>query len=159
MTSRWSNTIFNNHVEIRNRDIHLCRKMLELKAHKYILPVEVVDPKDNVELNVEFKLSILPPWPAPPGFATCTFRPAGVKLTPCTWPPLLLGLGGSCTLGCICGCTGCMGFIALSVCNNGTAPVEVAEEDTMGTTTWVGLVLEDCGTTKLTGVKPLLLCP
>ena len=49
------------HVKIRNRDIHLCRKMLELKAHKYILPVEVVDPKDNVELNVEFKLSILPP--------------------------------------------------------------------------------------------------
>ena len=44
-----------------NIDIHLCRKMLELKARKYILPVEVVDPKDNVELNVEFKLSILPP--------------------------------------------------------------------------------------------------
>ena len=51
----------NNHFKIRNIDIHLCRKMLELKAHKYILPVEVVDPKDNVELNVEFKLSILPP--------------------------------------------------------------------------------------------------
>ena len=33
------------------------------------IPVDVVDPKDNVELRVEFKLSILPPWPPPPGFA------------------------------------------------------------------------------------------
>ena len=54
-------TRLNNHVKIRNMDIHLCRKMLEHMAHKHILPVEVVDPKDNVELNVEFKLSILPP--------------------------------------------------------------------------------------------------
>ena len=52
---------YDYHVKIRNMDIHLCRKMLELMAYKHILPVEVVDPKDNVELNVEFKLSILPP--------------------------------------------------------------------------------------------------
>ena len=46
------------------------------------LPVEVVDPKDKVELIVEFKLSMLPPWPAPPGLDEACPRPAGVKLTP-----------------------------------------------------------------------------
>jgi hypothetical protein len=34
---------------------------LDLSSLETPLPVEVVDPKDNVELNVEFKLSILPP--------------------------------------------------------------------------------------------------
>ena len=42
-------------------DFSLYQKMFVLRAQNYILPVDVVDPKDNVELNVEFKLSILPP--------------------------------------------------------------------------------------------------